>query len=142
MAQEAPEDPFTGLAENEQLAKDWDMAAFELFDPTPEPTAEALMQDALEAEAAAMAVSGVSQVSDAAAGFGTHRVHLAATNGFSGGSVALPENLFRATSLLFADRGARTSSSQRLAWPRLAVHQPSMPMPRKSLSATSFLLIT
>ncbi len=85
MAREAPEDPFTGLAENEQLAKDWDMAAFELFDPTPEPTAEALMQDALEAEAAAMAVSGVSQVSDAAAGFGTHRVHLAATNGFSGG---------------------------------------------------------
>ncbi len=85
MAREAPEDPFTGLAENEQLATDWDMAAFELFDPTPEPTAEALMQDALEAEAAAMAVSGVSQVSDAAAGFGTHRVHLAATNGFSGG---------------------------------------------------------
>ncbi len=85
MAREAPEDPFTGLAENEQLATDWDMAAFELFDPTPEPTAEALMQDALEAEAAAMAVSGVSQVSGAAAGFGTHRVHLAATNGFSGG---------------------------------------------------------
>ncbi len=85
MAREAPEDPFTGLAENEQLATDWDMAAFELFDPTPEPTPEALMQDALEAEAAAMAVSGVSQVSDAAAGFGTHRVHLAATNGFSGG---------------------------------------------------------
>lgn len=85
MANEAPEDPFTGLAEHDQLATDWDMQALELFDSTPEPSAETLMQDALSAEAAALAVSGVSQVSDAAAGYGTHRVHLAATNGFSGG---------------------------------------------------------
>lgn len=85
MAREAPEDPFTGLAEPEQLAKGWDLPALELFDPAPEPAAEDLMRDALEAEAAALAVQGVSQVSDAAAGYGTHRVHLAATNGFSGG---------------------------------------------------------
>ncbi len=85
MAQEAPEDPFTGLATSDQLAESWDLDALELFDPTPEPSAEALMQDALAAEAAALAVSGVSQVSDAAAGYGTHRVHLTATNGFSGG---------------------------------------------------------
>ncbi|MFY2823109.1 TldD/PmbA family protein [Ruegeria sp. MALMAid1280] len=85
MAREAPEDPFTGLADAEQLASGWDLPALELFDPTPEPAAEDLLRDALEAEAAALAVQGVSQVSDAAAGFGTHRVHLAATNGFSGG---------------------------------------------------------
>ncbi len=85
MAREAPEDPFTGLAASEELTNSWDLDALELFDPSPEPTAEALMQDALAAEAAALAVSGVSQVSDAAAGYGTHRVHLAATNGFSGG---------------------------------------------------------
>ncbi|WP_170783091.1 TldD/PmbA family protein [Ruegeria lacuscaerulensis] len=85
MAGEAPEDPFTGLADPDQLAKTWDMQALELFDPTPEPTAEALLQDALAAEAAALAVDGVSQVSDAAAAYGTHRVHLAASNGFSGG---------------------------------------------------------
>ncbi|WP_170329518.1 TldD/PmbA family protein [Ruegeria arenilitoris] len=85
MAREAPEDPFTGLADTQQLASGWDLPALELFDPTPEPAAEDLMRDALEAEAAAMAVQEVSQVSDAAAGYGTHRVHLAATNGFTGG---------------------------------------------------------
>ncbi|CUH42514.1 TldD/PmbA family protein [Ruegeria atlantica] len=85
MANEAPEDPFTGLATPDQLAKDWDIAALEQFDPTPEPSADTLLQDALAAEAAAFAIEGVSQVSDAAAAYGTHRVHLAATNGFSGG---------------------------------------------------------
>jgi PmbA protein len=85
MAREAPEDPFTGLADAEQLAKEWNLPALELFDPSPEPAAEDLMRDALEAEAAALTVQGVSQVSDAAAGYGTHRVHLKATNGFSGG---------------------------------------------------------
>jgi PmbA protein len=85
MAKEAPEDPFTGLARADQLAADWDVEALELFDPTPEPSAEDLLKDALAAEAAALAVQGVSQVSDAAAAYGVHRVHLAATNGFSGG---------------------------------------------------------
>ncbi|WP_120634060.1 TldD/PmbA family protein [Ruegeria sp. EL01] len=85
MASEAPEDPFAGLADSNQIAEDWNIQALEMFDPTSEPSAEALMQDALRAEAAALAVSGVSQVSDAAASYGTHRVHLAMTNGFSGG---------------------------------------------------------
>ncbi|WP_271949645.1 TldD/PmbA family protein [Ruegeria faecimaris] len=85
MAREAPEDPFTGLANEAQLIRDWDIQALELCDPAPEPTAEDLLNDALAAESAALAVEGVSQVSDAAAAYGTHRVHLAATNGFSGG---------------------------------------------------------
>ncbi len=85
MAREAPEDPFAGLAAPDQLAQNWDMEALELFDPTPEPSADTLMQDALAAEAASMAVKGVSQVSDAAASYGIHNIHLAATNGFSGG---------------------------------------------------------
>lgn len=85
MAREAPEDPFAGLAHSDQLATGWDLSALELFDPAQEPAAEDLLQDALAAEAAALAVHGVSQVSDAAAAYGTHRVHLAATNGFSGG---------------------------------------------------------
>ncbi len=87
MAREAPEDPYAGLAQSDQLAANWDTEALELFDPTPEPSAEDLMQDALAAEAAALSVQGVTQVSDAAASYGTHRVHLAATNGFSGGYV-------------------------------------------------------
>ena len=85
MAREAPADPFSGLADPDQLARNWDGDALELFDPSPAPSADALMQDALAAEAAALAVPGVTQVSDAAAAYGTHRVHLSATNGFSGG---------------------------------------------------------
>ncbi|MEY8841679.1 TldD/PmbA family protein [Cribrihabitans sp. XS_ASV171] len=85
MAREAPEDPHAGLADAAQLARDWDLDALELADPGPEPEAEALRDAALEAEAAALAVEGVRQVSDAAASYGRHAVHLAATNGFSGG---------------------------------------------------------
>ncbi|NOD32359.1 TldD/PmbA family protein [Ruegeria atlantica] len=85
MAREAPEDPFSGLADKDQLVTDWDIESLELSDPAPAPSAEALMQDALTTEAAALAVAGVTQVSDAAASYGTHHVHLAATNGFTGG---------------------------------------------------------
>ncbi|WP_170345581.1 TldD/PmbA family protein [Ruegeria atlantica] len=85
MAKEAPEDPFSGLADPDQLVTDWNTESLELTDPAPAPSAEALMQDALRAEAAALAVTGVTQVSDAAASYGTHHVHLAATNGFTGG---------------------------------------------------------
>ncbi|WP_299900987.1 TldD/PmbA family protein [uncultured Ruegeria sp.] len=85
MAKEAPEDPFSGLADKDQLVTDWDIESLELTDSAPAPSAEALMQDALTAETAALAVTGVTQVSDAAASYGTHRVHLAATNGFTGG---------------------------------------------------------
>ncbi|NIZ14683.1 TldD/PmbA family protein [Phaeobacter sp. HF9A] len=85
MAREAPEDPYAGLAEPAQLAQDWDLAALEMADPTAEPSPEVLQQDALRAEAACAAVNGISQVQSAAAGYGSHRIHLAASNGFSGG---------------------------------------------------------
>ncbi len=85
MARLAPEDPFIGLASVDQLAKTWDVAALELADPTAEPLAQALEDDALRAEAAAQAVSGVSQVQSASASWSGRRLHIAATNGFSGG---------------------------------------------------------
>jgi len=85
MAREAPEDPYAGLADPSQLAKDWDLAALELEDPAAEPEPAALQADALAAEAACQAVDGIAQVQSAAAGYGRHAVHLAATNGFSGG---------------------------------------------------------
>lgn len=85
MAREAPEDPHVGLADPEQLARDLDAAALELSDPSPEPSPDALQQDALTAEAAALAVAGVSQVQSASAGYSARRLHIAATNGFSGG---------------------------------------------------------
>jgi len=85
MAKEAPEDPYIGLADPSQLAKNWDLDALELYDPTPEPKATELEDDAKRAEAAALAHEGISQVQSASAGYGQRRIHLATSNGFSGG---------------------------------------------------------
>ncbi|KIC35968.1 TldD/PmbA family protein [Leisingera sp. ANG-M7] len=85
MAREAPEDPYAGLADPSQLAKNWNLAALELEDPSGEPEPATLQEDALAAETACHAVDGITQVQSAAAGYGCHVVHLAATNGFSGG---------------------------------------------------------
>ncbi|SDX48337.1 TldD/PmbA family protein [Litoreibacter albidus] len=85
MATEAPEDPYIGLADTSQLAASWDVDALELFDPTPEPKASELEDDAKRAEAAALSFDGISQVQSASAGYGQRRIHLATSNGFSGG---------------------------------------------------------
>ncbi|MFD1913238.1 TldD/PmbA family protein [Halodurantibacterium flavum] len=85
MAREAPEDRWIGLAEADQLATLRDAGGLELFDPTPEPEPAALQDDARRAEAAALAVAGISKVQSAGAGYGRQAIHLAATNGFSGG---------------------------------------------------------
>ena len=85
MAREAPDDPFAGLADPAELACNWDIDALELCDNTPEPTAEALQQDACAAEAAALEVAGVAQVQQASGGYSAHLIWLAASNGFSGG---------------------------------------------------------
>jgi len=85
MAREAPEDPWCGLADPDQLARDWDLAALELEDSAPMPDAAALKDAALRAEAAALSVPGISRMDAAGAGWNASRVHLAATNGFSGG---------------------------------------------------------
>lgn len=85
MAREAPDDPYLGLADKDQLATSWDVEALELADPSAEPSPETLQEDALSAEAAALAVNGVTQVSAASASYGEREVFLAATNGFLGG---------------------------------------------------------
>ena len=85
MAREAPSDPFAGLADAGQLARDWDSAALELVDASADPAAADLMEDARRAEAAALAHAGISQVDQASAGFGRRHFHLTASNGFSGG---------------------------------------------------------
>ncbi len=84
MAREAPDDPYAGLADADQLASGWDMAAFDLEDTNAEPSPAALETDARMAEAAALAQAGVVQV-EASGGYGRQRIHLAASNGFSGG---------------------------------------------------------
>ncbi len=85
MAREAPEDPYAGLAAPDQLAPDWDVDVLELNDPTAAPTPEQLHEDAARVEAAALAVSGVTQVQSASAGYASQEIHLAASNGFAGG---------------------------------------------------------
>lgn len=85
MAREAPEDPHQGLANPQQLARDWDLDALELADPTDEPSPQALERDAREAEAAAKDTGLISQVQSASAAYGHTDVFLAASNGFSGG---------------------------------------------------------
>jgi PmbA protein len=85
MAREAPEDPYAGLADPAQLATGWDVAALDLADPSEEPAPATLEDDARRAEAAALAVPGVSQVQSASAAYGRRAIHLAASNGFSGG---------------------------------------------------------
>jgi PmbA protein len=85
MATVAPEDPHVGLADPDQIARDWDLAALELCDPAPEPAPDALMTAAREAEAAALAVEGVSQVQSASASYSHNAAYVAASNGFSGG---------------------------------------------------------
>ncbi len=85
MAREAPEDATVGLADPSQLATSWDLAALEMADPAGEPDPAMLEEDARRAEAAALGIKGVSQVQSAGAGYGRNRIHMAATNGFSGG---------------------------------------------------------
>ncbi len=85
MAREAPEDPHAGLADPGQLGRDLDIAALELDDPEGDPAPAALEAEARAAEAAARAVAGVAQVQSASAAQGRQVMHLAATNGFSGG---------------------------------------------------------
>lgn len=85
MAREAPEDPYAGLADPDQLGIGADPATLELSDPAPEPDPAALQEEARRAEAAALAHDGIRQIDSASAGYGAQSVHLAATNGFSGG---------------------------------------------------------
>ncbi|MBL9048913.1 MAG: TldD/PmbA family protein [Tabrizicola sp.] len=84
MAREAPEDPNAGLADPGQLARNWDLAALDLADPAPEPGASVLEASARAVEAAALETAGITQV-EAAAAYSRRALHLAGTNGFSGG---------------------------------------------------------
>ena len=85
MAEIAPEDPHIGLADPDQLAKSWDLADLDLVEDAPEPSPANMQATAVEAEAAAMAIKGISQVQSAASSYSRNRIHLAASNGFSGG---------------------------------------------------------
>lgn len=101
MAREAPDDPTAGLADPSQIARDWDLAALDLADSTPEPDAATLEADCRRVEAAALAVQGITQV-EATAGYSAREMHLAATNGFSGGYARTSRSL---TAVAFTGQG-------------------------------------
>ncbi|HEY3909689.1 MAG TPA: metallopeptidase TldD-related protein [Stellaceae bacterium] len=81
MARTVPEDPYCGIAEPGQIARDW--PALDMLDPQ-EPSAEVLIERARAAEEAALAVNGVTNSEGAEAGWGRSTVALAASNGFAG----------------------------------------------------------
>ncbi len=87
MAREAPEDPHIGLADPADLAQSWDVDVLELADPALAPSPENLKEMALEAEAAALAVTGVDKSDTSAAAYYKTAIHLATSNGFSGGYI-------------------------------------------------------
>ncbi|MGV8936204.1 MAG: TldD/PmbA family protein [Allorhizobium sp.] len=84
MARVSPEDPFTGLADEADLAKSY--ANLDLFDLT-EVSSDELRDAALAAEEAALAVSGVSNSTGAGASAGMGGLVLVTSHGFSGSYV-------------------------------------------------------
>ena len=81
MARVSPEDPYAGLGDPERFSDGAD--GLDLYDPT-EPSGDSLAEEAKALEAAALAVSGVSNSSGATAGFGTSGLVLVTSTGFSG----------------------------------------------------------
>ncbi|KZL18739.1 peptidase PmbA [Pseudovibrio axinellae] len=81
MAKVTPEDPFAGLAEPERLLKK--IPSLDLMDPR-HVNAEELTKAALDAEAAALGVQGVSKSGGAGASWGLSGIVLATSDGFVG----------------------------------------------------------
>ena len=82
MARAAPEDPHAGLAEPALLASEW--PELNLFDADV-PASEDLVGKAVEAEAAALDVAGVTNSEGAGASRSETHVALVSSNGFAGG---------------------------------------------------------
>ena len=80
MARAAPEDPYCGLAEPEQLVTD--PPEIDICDDS-EPTAETLMDNAAAAEDEARAVAGVTNSEGSETGWSRSEIALAATNGLA-----------------------------------------------------------
>ena len=80
MARAVPEDPYVGLAEPDQLARDW--PDLDLCDPV-EPEPATLIERAKVAEDAARSVTGVTNSEGAGANWGRARVVIVASNGFA-----------------------------------------------------------
>jgi PmbA protein len=89
MARAAPDDRFAGLADASQLARDvaQDVAALDLLDPEM-PDVSELEARAREAEAAGLAVRGVTKSGGASASAGIGGLVLVTSHGFHGATIA------------------------------------------------------
>ncbi len=85
MARAAPEDPFAGLADAAQLAQR--LPALDLVDPDL-PDVDALEARARDAEAAGLAVPGVTKSGGASASAGIGGLVLVTSHGFHGATIA------------------------------------------------------
>ena len=85
MAKEAPEDRYSGLADPDMFATDLDVSKLEMYDTASEPDPSELEAMAKEAESAAASIKGVTQVQASGSGYEERDVHIATSNGFSGG---------------------------------------------------------
>lgn len=83
MARVAPEDPFAGLADPALLARETTTADLDLLDPDL-PSVGVLEDRAKRAEAAALAVPGVTKSSGASASAGIGGIVLVTSHGFCG----------------------------------------------------------
>jgi PmbA protein len=88
MARAAPDDRFAGLADTSQLARDvaQDVAALDLLDPKM-PDVTELEARAREAEAAGLAVRGVTKSGGASASAGIGGLVLVTSHGFHGATI-------------------------------------------------------
>lgn len=82
MAKVVPEDPFCGIADPDQIARE--IPQLDICDPM-EPTPEELIERAKRCEEAALAVEGVTNSGGADASWGAAHIAMAASNGFAGG---------------------------------------------------------
>ena len=80
MAKAAPDDPYCGLADPEQIVTD--PPSIDMYDET-EPTGEEMIEATRAAEDAARAVAGVTNSEGAEAGWSRADIAIAATNGFA-----------------------------------------------------------
>ncbi len=114
MARLAPEDPYAGLAPADRLARGpW--PDLDLFDPA-EPSATALEARAEAAEAAALAVPGVSNSEGGSASWSTSQWRLVTSAGFSGPHAASGFSL--SASVVASDAGGmeRGGEGRSLRW--------------------------
>lgn len=89
MARVVPDDPYGGLCEQAAPPEDADL---DLADPA-EPEAPALIASSREAEAAALAVAGVTNSEGGEAGYGRTEVVLVTSAGFAGQTVRTSHSL-------------------------------------------------